>query len=253
MSKNHKGKGNTTKDSFIDSKLKESKELNNKHNTIKDIEVISRNYMKSNLSKNNTDLTNTKLSKQNGKLNIEDKNDNEDENENEKKSEKGSEKESEKENEKEQLTDRIKENLPNWNERGKFIDKIKSLEEKIIQINKEHSDNIQKYIDEIDKKEKDIKKLVNSNNNLKNSLEVLTQRLDRILVNSNQQKIKLTKVINTNQEDLQHQLDIKEKELKNQQQLINILTKDNKNIRNMLNTLNNYGINEKNINLTEKI
>jgi hypothetical protein len=58
---------------------------------------------------------------------------------------------------------------------------------------------------------------------------------------------------NGNQEDLQHQLDIKEKELKNQQQLINILTKDNKNIRNILNNLNNFGINETNINFTEKI
>ena len=73
--------------------------------------------------------------------------------------------------------------------------------------------------------------LINSNNNLKKSLEVLTQRLDKILINANQQKPKINKVINNSQEDLQHQLDIKEKELKNQQQLINILTKDNKNIR----------------------
>ena len=239
MSKNnnHKGKENNTKDSFIDSKLKES---NVKYNNAKDIEVISRNYIKeSNTAKNND--PSKKLTNQISKLNIVDKNDKNEE----------KEKESEKD---ENLTDRIKENLPSWNEKSKYLDKIKELEEKIKQINIDHSKDIQKYKDEIEKKEKDIKKLINTNNNLKNSLESLTQRLDKILVNSNQQKIKITKTINnTSQEDLQHQLDIKEKELKNQQQLINILSKDNKNIRNILNNFNNFGINENNLNLKEKI
>ena len=236
MSKNNKGKNNSTKDSFIDSKLKES---NIKHNNIKDIEVISRNYINENNTNNDTDLSKQipQIPKLITKLQIENNND-EDE---------------EKESEKERLTDKIKESLPKFNENNKYLEIIKELEEKIKQINLDHSNNIQKYINEIEKKEKDIKKLITSNNNLKNSLEILTQRLDKILVNSNQQKIKLNKVINNNQDTLQHQLDIKEKELKNQQQLINILTKDNKNIRNILNNLNNFGINENNINLTEKI
>ena len=251
MSKNNnKGKKSSTKESFLENKIRDS---NTKHITGKDIKVISRNYINNN-TKNNTESK--KLTKQITKLHIIDKNnenDDNNENEGEKKCE---ENKNENENEKveENITDRIKENLPNWNESHKLLEKIKELEEKINVLNSEHANDIKKYKEEIEKKEKDIKQLVNSNNNLKNSLEVLTQRLDKILVNSSQQKLKINKIINNNNnDDLQHQLDIKEKELKNQQQLINILSKDNKNIRNMLNTLNNLGINEKNINFTEKI
>ena len=240
MSKNnhHKGKENNAKDSLIESKLKEQ---NVKYNNAKDIEVISRNYIKESNTAKNSDPS-KKLANQIKKLHIVDKSDKND----------VEEKESDKDNE-ENLTDRIKENLPSWNEKGKYLDKIKELEETIKQINIDHSKDIQKYKEEIEKKEKDIKKLINTNNNLKISLETLTQRLDKILVNSSQQKIKINKTMNTSQEDLQHQLDIKEKELKNQQQLINILSKDNKNIRNILNNFNNFGINENNLNLKEKI
>ena len=234
----HKGKENNAKDSLIESKLKEQ---NVKYNNAKDIEVISRNYIKESNTAKNSDPS-KKLANQIKKLHIVDKSDKND----------VEEKESNKDNE-ENLTDRIKENLPSWNEKGKYLDKIKELEETIKQINIDHSKDIQKYKEEIEKKEKDIKKLINTNNNLKISLETLTQRLDKILVNSSQQKIKINKTINTSQEDLQHQLDIKEKELKNQQQLINILSKDNKNIRNILNNFNNFGINENNLNLKEKI
>ena len=240
MSKNnYKEKEKNTKDSFIDSKLKEIKDSNIKYNNGKDIEVISRNYIKdtNNNNNKNTDLSKN-ISKQITKLQIGDKN-NEDQDEDE--------------SGKERLTEKIKENLPSWNESYKYLDKIKELEETIKQMNLEYSNEIKKHKDEVEKKEKDIKKLIITNNNLKNSLEILTQRLDKILINSNQQKIKLNKTINNNQENLQHQLDIKEKELKNQQQLINILTKDNKNIRNMLNNLNNLGVNESNINFTEKM
>ena len=238
MSKNnYKEKEKNTKDSFIDSKLKEIKDSNIKYNNGRDIEVISRNYIKDTNNNKNTDLSKN-ISKQITKLQIGDKN-NEDEDEDE--------------SGKERLTEKIKENLPSWNESYKYLDKIKELEETIKQMNLEYSNEIKKHKDEVEKKEKDIKKLIITNNNLKNSLEILTQRLDKILINSNQQKIKLNKTINNNQENLQHQLDIKEKELKNQQQLINILTKDNKNIRNMLNNLNNLGVNESNINFTEKM
>lgn len=66
-------------------------------------------------------------------------------------------------------------------------------------------------------------------------------------------KTKINKVINNSQEDLQHQLDIKEKELKNQQQLINILTKDNKNIRKILTDFGISHDNNSNINMADKI
>ena len=136
-----------------------------------------------------------------------------------------------------------------------YINKIKELEETINKMNSDFSKEIQTHKNEIIEKEKSIKKLINSNNNLKKSLELLTQRLDKILINTTQQKPKLNKILNDNsQEDLKHQLDIKEKELKNQQRLIKILTKDNKNIRKILSDfgLNNEN-NNSNINMADKI
>ena len=136
-----------------------------------------------------------------------------------------------------------------------YINKIKELEETISKMNSDFSKEIQTHKNEIIEKEKSIKKLINSNNNLKKSLELLTQRLDKILINTTQQKPKLNKILNDNsQEDLKHQLDIKEKELKNQQRLIKILTKDNKNIRKILSDfgLNNEN-NNSNINMADKI
>ena len=135
-----------------------------------------------------------------------------------------------------------------------YVNKIKELEDTINKMNIDFSKKIQQHKNEIIEKEKSIKKLITSNNNLKSSLENLTQRLDKILINSNQQKIKVNKINNDNNvEDLQHKLEIKEKELKNQQQLINILTKDNKNIRKIL---NDFGISSdinSNINMADKI
>ena len=100
-----------------------------------------------------------------------------------------------------------------------YREQLKQLEEKILIKDKEYSDNILKYRTEIENKEKKIKKLININTNLKNSLEVLTQRLDNIIINSNTKKIKIQNNKSSesqNLQDLQHQLEIKEKELKNQ-------------------------------------
>ena len=231
---NHKEKENHRRESSIDSNLKIIKESNIIYNNGKDIEVISRNYnnnrKKTNISK--------KIPKKMTKPHNEEKEESEDD-------------------DKEQLTNKKKENLSYLDEIQKYIDKIKEQEETIKQINLDYSKEIKKHKEEVEQKEKDIKKLIITNNNLKNNLEILTQRLDKILINSNIQKMKVNKIVNNNiinnQDDLKHQLNLKEKELKNQQQLINILTKDNKNIRNILNNLNNFGINETNINFTEKI
>ena len=135
-----------------------------------------------------------------------------------------------------------------------YQSKIKELEDTINKMNSDFSKEIQTHKNEILEKEKSIKKLINSNNNLKKSLEVLTQRLDKILINANQQKPKVNKILNDpSQEELKHQLDIKEKELKNQQQLIKILTKDNKNIRKILNDFGISSENNNNINMADKI
>ena len=146
------------------------------------------------------------------------------------------------------------ENIKNGENSKIYINKIKELEETITKMNSNFSKEIQTHKNEILEKDKSIKKLINSNNNLKKSLELLTQRLDKILINADQQKPKLNKILNDNsQEDLKHQLEIKEKELKNQQQLIKILTKDNKNIRKILNDFGISHENNNNINMADKI
>ena len=238
---------NSIKDYQYDSKLKEVKESTIKYNNGKDIELISQNYIRENTFRR-SDYS-KKASDQIPKNNTSEKYS---DNENETEREKNSDKEQEQEPEREQ--DQEEENISYEMDNTQYKEKIKKLEETIKQMNLDFTNDLQKHKDEIEKKEKDIKKLITTNNNLKTSLEVLTQRLDKVLINSNQQKLKYNKVLsnnnNNNQENLQHQLDIKEKELKNQQSLINILRKDNKNIRSIL---NRFAIDGNNLNLAEKV
>ena len=236
MSKfNNLGKDNNTKDYQYDSKLKEVKESTIKYNNGKDVELISQNYIRDNTIRR-SDYS-KKVSDRIPKNNTSEKYS---DNENETEREKNSDKEQEQEPEREQEQEEEKENTSYEMDNTQYKEKIKKLEETIKQMNLDFTNDLQKHKDEIEKKEKDIKKLITTNNNLKTSLEVLTQRLDKVLSNNN----------NNNQENLQHQLDIKEKELKNQQSLINILRNDNKNIRNILNRL---VVDGNNLNLAEKV
>ena len=220
MSKNYKKNSiNVSKRDEFDNKLKETKQNNIEYKTIKDIKV--KNY--NNLSRS--------LTKQIGKINMKIKEENNEELEN---------------NQSNIMGDIQKENEI-------YKEQLKQLEEKILIKDKEYSDNILKYRAEIENKEKKIKKLININTNLKNSLEVLTQRLDNIIINTNTKKIKIQNNKSSesqNLQDLQHQLEIKEKELKNQQQLINILKKDNKNLNSLL---NNFHMSDNDLNLANKI
>ena len=220
MSKNYKKNSiNVSKRDEFDDKLKETKQNNIEYKTIKDIKV--KNY--NNLSRS--------LTKQIGKINMKIKEENNEELEN---------------NQSNIMGDIQKENEI-------YKEQLKQLEEKILIKDKEYSDNILKYRTEIENKEKKIKKLININTNLKNSLEVLTQRLDNIIINTNTKKIKIQNNKSSesqNLQDLQHQLEIKEKELKNQQQLINILKKDNKNLNSLL---NNFHMSDNDLNLANKI
>ena len=250
MSKfNNLGKDNNTKDYQYDSKLKEVKESTIKYNNGKDIELISQNYIRDNTFRR-SDYS-KKISDRIPKNNTSEKYS---DNENETEREKNSDKEQEQEPEREQEQEEEKENISCEMDNTQYKEKIKKLEETIKQMNLDFTNDLQKHKEEIEKKEKDIKKLITTNNNLKTSLEVLTQRLDKVLINSNQQKLKYNKVLsnnnNNNQENLQHQLDIKEKELKNQQSLINILRNDNKNIRSIL---NRFVVDGNNLNLAEKV
>ena len=220
-------------------------EMNKKYS--KDIEIINSNGLnKTNENKNFSITTKSKVQLTDKKTDEKDKTMEIRDEENIEYKKENSEK-MENENNKEN------DNFNNEEKNKVYVNKIKELEDTINKMNSDFSKEIQKHKNEIIEKEKSIKKLINSNNNLKKSLEALTQRLDKIIINSNQQKPKINKILNnTSQEDLQHQLDIKEKELKNQQQLINILTKDNKNIRKIL---TDFGINDKNsnINMADKI
>ena len=221
------------------SKLKQVKENNIKYNVGKDIEIIKSNYSgQKTYTKINNIISNTKKTpKKMAKIDITIK---------EEKEEK-----EEEQPQKENIQDKENDNLTNEINNKKLKEKIKELEEKIKQMNIEYTNDIQKHKDEIVQNEKDIKSLINKNTNLKKSLDILSQRLDKVIINSNNQKFKIGNKINDNkEEDLHHQLEVKEKELKNQQQLINILKKDNKNIRNIL---NNFGYNENNVNLVEKV
>ena len=158
MSKNYKKNSiNVSKRDEFDDKLKETKQNNIEYKTIKDIKV-----------KNNNNLSRS-LTKQIGKINMKIKEENNEELEN---------------NQSNIMGDIQKENEI-------YKEQLKQLEEKILIKDKEYSDNILKYRTEIENKEKKIKKLININTNLKNSLEVLTQRLDNIIINSNTKKIKI--------------------------------------------------------------
>ena len=225
---------------YYQNKLKQVKENNIKYNLGNGVEVISPTYsrQKSNveIKRNQPKALLKQLTKQEAKINIKINEEIKEEVINPQ----------EKEKKEEEKLKEINDKNPSIenNNINQYIQKIKELEEQIKKINIDYSN-------EIEKKEKDIKKLVNTNTNLKNSLEVLTQRLDKFLINKTNQKLKKANKIDENKkDDLKYQLEIKEKELKNQQQIINILKKDNKNIRNIL---NNLGYNENNINLIEKI
>ena len=113
-----------------------------------------------------------------------------------------------KENSKKKEDENKKEdNIKNEEKNKVYINKIKELEDTITKMNSDFSKEIQTHKNEIMEKEKCIKKLINSNNNLKKSLELLTQRLDKILINTTQQKQKANKILNnSDQEDLKHQL-----------------------------------------------
>lgn len=213
----------------------------------KDIEILNTNGLNQTNEKNKFNITN------NSKVKLTDKKNNGNErnikisDEENLEYKKGSLKNNENEKKNE-------DNIKNEESSKMYINRIKELEETITKMNSNFSKEIQTHKNEIIEKEKSIKKLINSNNNLKKSLELLTQRLDKILINANQQKPKVNKILNDNsQEDLKHQLEIKEKELKNQQQLIKILTKDNKNIRKILNDFGISNENNNNVNMADKI
>ena len=237
MSKNY-NKRNTAliKKDGLEKILKETRQSDLEYKTTKNIKVENSKNKNQLVNRNNenSNKLSRQLTKQEGKITIklkENNNDNSPNNENNDNND----------------NNKIIEQIQKENE--SYKEKIKELEEKIEKMTSEYSNNIQKQRIELEQNEKQMKKLISTNKNLKNSLEVLTQRLDKVIINSNTKKVKIQNKALEYQE-LQHQLEIKERELKNQQQLINILKKDNKNIRELL---NNFHMDDKDINLANKV
>ena len=239
MSKNY-NKRNTAliKKAGLEKILKETRQSDLEYKTTKNIKVENSKNKNQLVNQNNenSNKLSRQLTKQEGKITIklkENKNDNSPNNEN---------------NDNNDNNNKIIEQIQKENE--SYKEKIKELEEKIEKMTSEYSNNIQKHRIELEQNEKQMKKLITTNKNLKNSLEVLTQRLDKVIINSNTKKVKIQNKAASEYQELQHQLEIKERELKNQQQLINILKKDNKNIRELL---NNFHMDDKDINLANKV
>ena len=134
-----------------------------------------------------------------------------------------------------------------------YFNIIKDLESQILEIKEFYSKKITNLNLNIKQKDSSIISLTNSNNSLRHALELLTLRVDKILYNS-----KNNKNLNNNfphcksssDISLDHQLKVKEKELNNQQKLINILRNDNKNIKSVV---ERYNLVDVNINLSDKL
>ena len=143
------------------------------------------------------------------------------------------------------------------NQQQKIIEKyekrIVDLETKLSQIDSYHMKEISKLNEEINIKDKNLKLLSKVNKNLRNSLSNLTQKLDELLYKftKDQKKLNLKgNNMNNKEKNFEEQLLLKEKELKNQQNMINILTKDNKKLRHSLEVQNNFELNR---NLSDKL
>ena len=143
------------------------------------------------------------------------------------------------------------------NQQQKIIEKyekrIVDLETKLSQIESYHMKEISKLNEEINIKDKNLKLLSKVNKNLRNSLNNLTQKLDELLYKftKDQKKLNLKgNNVNNKEKNFEEQLLLKEKELKNQQNMINILAKDNKKLRHSLEVQNNFELNR---NLSDKL
>jgi hypothetical protein len=97
---------------------------------------------------------------------------------------------------------------------------------------------ISKLNDEINIKNKNLKILSNINKSMKISLKNLTERLDELIYKCTKDQKKLigknSPINNNKDKNLEEKLLLKEKELKNQQNMIMILSKDNKKLRHTL-------------------
>ena len=144
-------------------------------------------------------------------------------------------------------------NNSSQNKLEKYQKHIFNLEQKITQIDSNYMKQIYKLNEEINIKNKNLKYLSNINKNLKISLNSLTKKLDELLYKFTKDQKKLkpkNNNISEKDKNFEEQLLLKEKELKHQQNMINILSNDNKKLKHSLEIQNNYEINR---NLSDKL
>ena len=126
-----------------------------------------------------------------------------------------------------------------------YINQISSLEQKIKEIQENHKNNISKLVNEGKSKDVELKTLSKENNSLKNNLENLSSKLDEMIYKStsNPRRLIMQSKLDENKkkENYEQQIKIKEKEIRNRQQLIDILEKDNKKLKDSWNSIDNIG------------
>ena len=146
-------------------------------------------------------------------------------------------------------------NIVNNSEHQKIIEEyqkiISDLESKLSQNDINYLKEITKLNEEISVKNNNLKTLSKLNENLKLSLKNLTQRLDELIYKFTKDQKKLIRNNRSNsldksndiEKNFEKQLSLKEKELKNQQNIINILSRDNKKLRHNLEIKNTFEMN----------
>ena len=126
-----------------------------------------------------------------------------------------------------------------------YKNQISSLEQKIKEIQENHKNNISKLVNDGKSKDVELKTLSKENNSLKNNLENLSSKLDEMIYKStsNPRKLIMQSKLDENKkkENYEQQIKIKEKEIRNRQQLIDILEKDNKKLKDSWNSIDNIG------------
>ncbi len=127
---------------------------------------------------------------------------------------------------------------------------IKELKQKLKNERNIHSNEIQRLKNELNNKNSNIKNVSQINTNLKNSLEQLSSKVDKLIEQSQNNVIREHKVRKERVLSPEIDLKIKENELKNSQTLVNILTKDNNRLKNLI---ENYSATSSNYDLNMKI
>ena len=133
---------------------------------------------------------------------------------------------------------------------NEYDDIIKELKQQLKNERNMHSNEIQRLKNELNNKNTNIKNVSQTNTNLKNSLEQLSLKVDKLIEQSQNSVIRDYKVRKERVLSPEVDLKIKENELKNSQTLVNILAKDNNRLKNLI---ENYSATSSNYDLNMKI